>query len=467
LVQSRDASSIGSYGPGVAGSVARAAPRIKRAVNGPLGRRIALGGAAVAAVAAVVLLVALPSGTRQTRPSVTAPPSPRVFVPPTGIPHDCSADVGTLLRSWLWSLPRGTPASPLVVDFPANSCYLVNESLYLRGFTNTTLNGRHATFRQAAPTVQSIGPLPTVSPYCGSDIDKESGTTISTVPIIWWFEGGCDITITNMVIIGPNASGVVGSQNDSGIQLSGVQRAVIDGVTINNVDGDFVTLSGLHEAANSGSSFPTTDATIKGNSFSRSGRQGITPEYVDHVSITHNFVRGVAASVIDLEADSTGGCACNVKVDRNTFAGLASYLVAGITGLSIRHFDFTHNRLVDGAQLKIQLAPQLPSSDVVISGNSGSTGSTWPWPSVGIAYWTGGDSAGPLVGVQVSGNSIPAPSGGRPFVRVGKQASNVGVSHNVISQGNQSTTLLNDGGASNHACSNRARVGGPAFDGPC
>jgi hypothetical protein len=354
-----------------------------------------------------------------------------------------------------------------VVDFPAYSCYVVNESLYLRGFTNTTLNGRHSTFRQVAPAVQSIGPLPTVSPYCGSDIDKESGTTISTVPIIWWFEGGCDITITNMVIIGPNTSGVVGSQNNSGIQLSGVQRALIQGVTINHVDGDFVTLSGLHEAASGQASFPTTYAFIRGNSFSRSGRQGITPEYVNHVSITHNSIRGVAASVIDLEADSTGGCACNVEVDHNTFGGLAPYLVAGITGLSIRHFAFTHNRLVDGAQLKIQLAPQLPSSDVVISGNSGSTGSMWPWPSVGIAYSIRGDSAGPVDRVRVSGNSIPAPSGGRPFVRAGKQANNVGVSHNVISRGNQSTTLLNDGGPSNHACSNRARVGGPAFDRRC
>jgi hypothetical protein len=445
--------------------VAKARGRTRRAIRGPLGRRIALG-AAVAAVA-VALLVALPSVTHQTRPSAIAPPSPRVFVPPTGIPHDCSADAGMLLRSWLWSLPHGTPARPLVVDFPAHACYVVNESLYLRGLTNTTLNGRNATFRQVMPTVQSIGPLPTVSPYCGSDIDKESGTAISAIPIIWWFEGGCDITITNMVIIGPNTSGVVGSQNNSGIQLSGVQRAVIRGVTINNVDGDFVTLSGLHEAGSGQASFPTTYATIRGNSFSRSGRQGITPEFVNHVSITHNSVRGVAASVIDLEADAVGGCACNVTVDRNTFAGLAPYLVAGITGLSIRHFDFTDNRLVDGAQLKIQLAPQLPSSDVVISGNTGSTGSTWPWPSVGIAYSIRGDSAGPLDGVRVSANSFPAPSGGRPFVRAGKQSSNVGVSHNVIPRGNQSTTLLNDGGASNHACSNRARVGDPAFDGPC
>jgi hypothetical protein len=353
------------------------------------------------------------------------------------------------------------------VDFPANSCYLVNESLYLRGFTNTTLNGRHATFRQVAPTVHSIGPLPTISPYCGSDIDKESGTTISTIPIIWWFEGGCDITITNMVIIGPNTSGVVGSQNNSGIQFSGVQRALIQGVTINNVDGDFVTMSGLHEAASGQASYPTTDVTIQGNSFSRSGRQGITPEFVDHVSITHNSVRGVAASVIDLEADSTGGCACNVEVDHNTFAGLAPYLVAGITGLSIHHFAFTHNQLIDGAQLKIQLSPQLPSSDVVISGNSGSTGSTWPWPSIGIAYSIQGDSAGPVDGVQVSGNSVPAPSSGRPFVRAGKQASNVGVRHNVISGGNRSTTMLNDGPPSNHACGNSATGGGPAFDGPC
>jgi hypothetical protein len=485
----------GREGKPVAGLFGAKADRfLKQTLGRPLRRPPTLARAAVAVAAAFALFAVVISVTdvgrspvpaiRQlTTTSVTPPatsvaspakpvpststprPSPQVFVPPASIPDDCSSDAGPALRAWLWSLPRGTPTSPLVVNFPANACYVVNESLYLRGFTNTILNGQGATFRQVVPTVQNIGPLPTTQPYCGSSVDLQSGATVSTIPIIWWFEGGCDITISNMRIIGPDSAGVVGSQDDSGIQLSGVQRVLIDGVDIEDVDGDFITLTGLHEGSDQAgggvASTPTTDATIRDNTFSRSGRQGITPQYVDRVSITGNSFRGVAATDIDLEADTTGGCACNVDVDHNTFAGLDPYLVAGLTGLSIEHFTFSDNVLTDGAQPKIQLAPDLASSDIVISGNSGTTASTWPWPSIGVAYSVDGDSAGPLDGVQVSGNSFPAPLNGQPFVLAGSQASNVVMSGNVISGGTQSTSFVNQGSPSNQACGNTAGPGLP------
>jgi hypothetical protein len=393
-----------------------------------------------------------------------------VFTPPIAIADDCSTDVGTALRSWLWSLPTGTADQPLVVDFPKDSCYRVDSSLYLRGMTNTTFNGNGATFRQVAPTVETVGPLPTVQPYCGSSIDNQSGTSPSIIPIIWWFEGGCDITITHMHIVGPNITGVVGSENDSGIQLSGVQRALIDQVTIGDVDGDFVTVTGLHEGEQSAggiASFPSTNITIRGNNFSHSGRQGITPQYVDDVTITGNSFTGVDATDIDLEADTVGGCACNVDVDHNTFRGLDPYVVAGLTGLSIQHFSFVDNALTDGAQLKVQLAPQLPSSDIVISGNSGSAGSTWPWPTIGIAYSVDGDSSGTLDGVQISGNAIPAPTDGQPFVLAGTQATNVKVTDNALSGPTGTMPLLNDGGSSNSSCGNTAGPDGPGLDGAC
>jgi len=461
---------------------------------GPPRHPFILGGAALAVAATVLLLVALlpasnstappvppasrrPAQATTTQPEARATPgsgvnaSPQVFTPPTTIADNCSTDVGNALRSWLWDLPRGTPTRPLVVDFPKNSCYLVNEALYLRGMTSTTFDGNGAEFLQIDPTVQAIGPLPTTQPYCGAHVDNQSGTSPSTIPIIWWFEGGCDITITDMEIVGPDTTGVVGSQNDSGIQLSGVQRALIDQDTVRNVDGDFITLTGLHEGSEQAgggmSSYPSTNITIRGNTFSRSGRQGITPQYVDGVTITGNSFRGVAATEIDLEADTVGGCACNVDVDHNTFAGLDPYLVAGLTGLSIEHFSFIDNELTDGAQMKIQLAPELPSSDIVISGNSGNAGSTWPWPTIGIAYSVQGDSSAAVTDVRVSGNSIPAPATGRPFVRAGSQAANVVVSTNVISGPTGTTPLLDDGRGSNRSCGNTAGPYGPGLDGVC
>jgi hypothetical protein len=394
-----------------------------------------------------------------------------VVTPPAAIPHNCSSDAAPALRSWLWSLPKGTVASPLVIDFPVGACYVVNEALYLRGMTYTTFDGRGSTFRQVAPVTEVLGPFPVDHPYCGSSVDYQSGDYFSAVPIVWWFEGGCLLTVENMTIIGPNTAGVVGTRNDSGIQLSGVEGALIQKVNIKDVDGDFVTLSGLHEAGgqrNDGqANYPTTYTTITANSFSRSGRQGITPEYVTGVSITGNSFSGVAASTIDLEADVVGGCACNVHVDHNTFVGPVTYLVAGITGLSIEHFSFDNNVLIGGAELKIQLAPQLPSSDIDISHNWGTAASGWPWPSIGIAYSVAGNSVGLVTGVTVTQNSFPAPKQGEPFVLAGSQTAQVLVGNNTITGGSASIALVNYGLSSNRACGNTAAAGGTSFDGIC
>jgi len=412
------------------------------------------------------------SGSRPTTPRVApTAPAPQVFVPPAGIAGDCSVDVAPALRSWIWSLPAGTPSRPVTIEFPPSACYRVDESLYLRGLTDVTIDGRGATFRQESPQVAEIGPLPTDHPYCGSSLDTQSGTTVSVVPVIWWFEGGCDLTVTDMQIVGPDVGGVVGSENDSGIELSGVQRVTLSHLGIKDVDGDFVTLTGLHEGsaevAGGEASDPTVDATIRGSTFVRSGRQGITPQYVNGVTISGNTFTGVGATAIDLEADTTGGCACDVTVDNNTFDGPAPYLVAGITGLSIERFTFSGNTLRGGAQLRIQLAPALASSDIAITGNAGSTASTWPWPSVGIGFSVRGDSAGPVTGVTVSDNTVPAPAGGQPFVRSGTQASDVTVRGNTLAGSSPPPVLANDGSATNRSCGNTGGTGDAPLDTPC
>ncbi len=326
---------------------------------------------------------------------------------------------------------KGRLHGPSWSDFPKNACYTVNEALYLRGFTHVTFNGNGTEFQENDPTVSTIGPLPLDHPYCGSSIDNQSGTTMSAIPIIWWFEGGCDITLADVRIVGPNRDGVVGSETDSGIQLSGVQQATIEGVTEQDVDGDFVTVTGLHEGSpESGGGiaiFPSRYVVIRNSHFTRSGRQGITPQYVDHLTVEDNTFSDVAFTNIDLEADEPGGCACNVAVDHNTFVGPLAYLVAGLTGLSIQNFSFSDNTLTAGAQMKVQFAPQLASSNIVIAGNTGQTPSDWPWPSIGVAYSVNGDSGGPVTNVVIRDNTIPAPQGGRVFVLAGTQASDVHV----------------------------------------
>ena len=399
---------------------------------------------------------------------LTSASNPRVFTPPPSIAADCSVDVANPLRAWLWSLPKGTPTSPVVVSFPAGACYQVDESLFLRGFTDTVFEGNGATFRQVTPRSVVLGPFPADPPYCGASVDRLAGELSTIPPIIFWFEGGCDLTIEGLHIVGPNVTGRVGSMIDSGIQLTGVQRVLVQDVTVTDVDGDFVTMMGLHEAR-SQSSYPTTDVTIRDNTFTRSGRQGITSVYTDRVLVTHNTITQVAFTAIDLEADVTGGCECNETVTGNTFVGAAPYLVAALTGAALDNFAFTDNTLVKGAQLKIDLAPALDSHGILIAGNTGDTPAQWPFPSVLVGTEPSGDSTGTVSDVSISDNHVPANDNGRTFVQTGAtNVASIAVRNNDIPSPSPLTVVSMEALLpSFDICGDITSPGGAPVYGPC
>ncbi len=298
-------------------------------------------------------LVSMPVG-----PAAAA--TPTVFTPPTAkIPADCPAkvDVGDmdynspdgngLLKNWLATLPQGTTAKPIIVRFVHDGCYLVNGGIYLRNFRHYVFDGNGATFEQDAvpksghPLLKNANPSAPV--YCSKPSTKygSDNSYAATDPIIWWFEGGCDITIENMTIRGPNSSGPGGGPNeqDSGIQLNGVEGALVTNVNIRDVDGDFVTVNGLHEGFGGGGGEPATDVTIANNKFNRSGRDGVSAEYVDRVLITNNNFSNVTTDVIDIESDVVGGKSDNIDIDNNNVQNQSyAYLVAAITGSTIDNF---------------------------------------------------------------------------------------------------------------------------------
>ncbi len=311
-------------------------------------------------------LVSIPVG-----PAAAAATPTIITVPTTTIPADCSADVGDmdynspngngLLENWLNTLPVGTAANPVVVRFVHNGCYRVNGGIYVRNFRHYVFDGNGATFEQVIvppsghPLLKNANPSAPV--YCakpGTSYGHDN-TYDSTYPIIWWFEGGCNLTIENMTIVGPNSSGGGGGSNqqDSGVQLNGVQRAVVTNMRIRNVDGDFVTVSGLHEGVGGGGGEPATDVTIANNTFNRSGRQGVTTEYVNRVLVTNNVLANVPATVFDIESDVTGGHSDNIDIDNNTVTDHSyAYLVAAYTGSTIDNFAFTNNHLNNGGQMR-------------------------------------------------------------------------------------------------------------------
>ncbi len=379
------------------------------------------------------------------------------------------------LRDWLYSLPVGTPSRPVVVQFTENGCYQVDGSLYLRNFRDYVFDGNGAIFRQrslSADTIQGFDPAS--MPYCGSVYSNGTKGLVKhsrISPIMWWFEGGCDLVVENLTIEGPNTGGGAGPNSgggkevDSAIQLNGVQRALVGGTKIQGVDGDFVTISGLHEATGSGSQFPSTDITINSNNFNTSGRQGITPIYVDRVLISHNFLTRVGATMFDMESDVAGGCSCNIEVTDNTISGGFPYLLASLSGASLTNFAFVDNHLINGAEMKVQITAA--SSNISISHNTGQKGSTWLFPSISLDSGPHGTSRSTTRNVEVMNNIIPYSTSGHPFVYAGANSSLVAVRDNYLLATGGVVPLSGGSPTVGYSCGNTRARSDPPVDGVC
>ncbi len=273
-----------------------------------------------------------------------------------------SSDHNGLLYNWLTSLPAGSSSSPVVVMFQHDGCYLVNGGIFVRNFQDYVFDGNGSTFEQVTTPASGHPVLynadPSANDYCGSDTSYGSSDSYTAIyPIIWWFDGGCDISVENMTIKGPySGSGGGGSdQQNSGIQFSGVQRSVVTNTTIMDVNGDFATISGLWELGETYSGEPSTDATVTNNIFNGAGRQGVTPEYVNRVSVSDNTFTNVTANDVDIEADEAGGDSNNISISNNTIIGtpVAGFTLAALTGTAVNNLAFTDNQLKDSGQMRV------------------------------------------------------------------------------------------------------------------
>ena len=378
----------------------------------------------------VGLLLTVATGASLALVSVSVGPAaaatPTVIpVPTTTIPADCSVDVGDmnwnspngngLLYNWLQTLPAGTATNPIVVRFQPGGCYLVNGGIYVRNFRHYVFDGNGATFEQVTvppsghPVLKNANPSAPV--YCskpGTSYGHDNSYN-NTYPIIWWFEGGCDLTVENMTIVGPNSSGGGGpNQQNSGVQLNGVERAVVTNMNVRNVDGDFVTVSGLHEGLGGGGGEPATDVTIANNTFNRSGRQGVTTEYVNRVLVTNNVLANVPATVFDIESDVTAGHSDNIDIDNNTVANQSyAYLVAAYTGSTIDNLAFTNNHLNNGGQMRIVVDANGLNNATITGNVATGVNSARAFGMPAVAF---NDGSSPVSesNILVAGNTIPS-----------------------------------------------------------
>ena len=373
----------------------------------------------------VISLVDLDAASAQTVPGA------QVFNPPSTIAADCSQDVTKALYDWINTLPQGTPEEPTEVQFASNACYEINGMMFLRGLTDFVFDGQGSTFMQSQIVNDELtNDLPPDRPaYCGfpRKFVNSSGTVPTGFDIMWFVEGGCDLVFENMNIEGTNTKAKPGGQReqDSAIQIAGAQRVLITEDTIDSVWGDFVTISGLHEANFGGLYWPSIDITVTNNSFNRSGRQGISVVYGNRVTITGNTVRNVPATALDLEAEVGGSVEGNILVNDNTFRGYA-YLVAAITYAQLFQFAFTDNTT---GPMKIDLdsLTQFPGHDFTIGDNEASGTTNW------------GDSADILLTNEatglVPGNSAHVAPPTPDFVHASPGSGLIAIQNNVLNPG--------------------------------
>jgi len=393
------------------------------------GGRANYGVRVIASVALTV--VTLTVVTPSSAGAYSFPPSVQVVSPPVTIASDCSVDVTKPLYDWLNSLPEGTSSQPTEILFASGGCYQIDGMMFVRGFTDFIFNGNGSTFEQSkVVNGELLKDSPrTGPPYCGSSqFPNGAGSTPLHMDVMWFIEGGCDLVFENMNVQGVNSNGNGGTTRtqDAGIELAGVQRAIVTNDTIDSVWGDFITVTGLHEAPFGGITLPSLDITIDENSMKASGRQGVTVVYGQRVAVTANALAGnIPDSAIDLEADSRGGTEADILVSNNTMDGYA-WLLSAKTEAQFYDIAFTDNS-VRSFEVRMNALTATNGHDVTFTDNSSAHAVTWSK--------TYNLSLGNLASVLVSGNTALMQPPAATFVHIGRRhaSTDVAVQDNTLS----------------------------------
>jgi Right handed beta helix region len=431
----------------------------------------------VAAIAVASIQIANQTGSSNPGSVVHSAAGQRVvgpgYTPPSFINANCQQDVTGPLAHWLYSLPQGTSTKPTVVQFAPDACYEVNGSMFLRDFRYFVFNGNGATFDQAHVIVgrqinMNGGNRPA---YCGSSAWQDASASDffgygnhGYGTIMWFVEGGCQLTFENMKFVGTNHGPGGGPlEVDTFVTFAGTQDALVNHVTMTDPYGDYVDTQGLHEAPGPVEGhFESSNITVENSSFTGAGRQGIGIVLANHVNVEYNHFYGATATLFDIEWDSTGGTQSDLMIAHNTIVGQNyGFLVSAQTGSKLQRFEFADNQLIDGAQLRIFIAPASGSEDVRVTGNTSNQPATWTWrANVTIKN---------VVRSEVDHNSTPVGwwkqgnGNGGPFVRAvgGLVRNNTLLGEQIYA--NKGTLVVQQDGTS---CSDTA-PGGQKLDGAC
>ena len=226
--------------------------------------------------------------------------------PPGTIPSDCSMDVTDALQGWLDGIPDGS-----TIDFAAGSCYRVDGTFKVRERVGLTFVGNGATFRTVTDGTEA--PNPRLRAH-------------------WRITNSDDISISNLVIDGPNTTGARNPklEGQHGFDVGGGVRVTISGVTIREVFGDALDIS----ASKGGRDDPlperdSEDVTVENSDLQLLGRHGIGITSARRVTIRNNHVDEAKRSAIDIEPFTPAAVIEDILIQSNMFLDYDNFMVAG------------------------------------------------------------------------------------------------------------------------------------------
>jgi hypothetical protein len=216
---------------------------------------------------AIVLASCVPYSSIEPTAAVTSPA-------PTST---CGTHIDSTarLQTWINSQP---PNSTLTM--PTRACWNVDGTVTIRGTTGLTINANGSTFLQAtAPTTSN--------------------------PIVQlWLD--TSLTIENLNIHGAlNQAGSNGGgsdEGDYGIQMEADSGVVLSGISMNEIQGDFIYLSPPYDVDTTSDAL-NRNIWISGSTFQNGGYHGLTIESVSGFVVVNDTFTNINQDAVDLEYD--------------------------------------------------------------------------------------------------------------------------------------------------------------------
>ena len=256
-------------------------------------------------------------------------PAPALGAPSVTVPSSVDAtgasDVTEELRSFIASVPNGT-----TIAFAPGARYRIEGVLLVKGRRNLTFEGNGAEF---FATTDGSGVEPN---------DEWYGRNWPRHRAHWVIHGGAGIVLRDIVVRGANPKG--GPTNDAyvaaleaqhGIELAGVNGVTVQGCTVTDTYGDLVSVTR-----------GSRNVTVSGCTLKRSGRQGVTVDNGQDVSIVGNVVADIGRSAFDLEPARADWLVERVRIEANVVGKANGVFVAAYgKGSNVNQVQIVGNEL--------------------------------------------------------------------------------------------------------------------------